>query len=74
VEAISGTDVVQEVESYFINGHGPYTGSRDSVLLGLLRDARSLRGGCSAGPRLPDVPDAGEPKALDGVGYLKPDS
>jgi hypothetical protein len=34
VEAISSTDVVQEAESYFINGHGPYTCSRDSVLLG----------------------------------------
>jgi len=34
VEVISSTDVVQEMESYFINGHGPYTGSRDSVPLG----------------------------------------
>jgi hypothetical protein len=34
VEVISSTDVVQEMESYFINGHGPYTGSRASVPLG----------------------------------------
>jgi hypothetical protein len=34
VEVISGADVGQEMESYFIKGHGPYTGSRDSVPLG----------------------------------------
>jgi hypothetical protein len=34
VEVISSSDVVQEMESYFINGHGPYTGGRDSVALG----------------------------------------
>jgi hypothetical protein len=31
---ISGAEVAQETESYYIKGHGPYTGSRDSVPLG----------------------------------------
>ena len=34
MEVISSTDVDKEMESYFINGHGPYTGSRTSVPLG----------------------------------------
>lgn len=34
MDVISGTDIDREMESYFINGHGPYIGSRDLVPLG----------------------------------------
>jgi hypothetical protein len=34
MEVISGADVGQEMESYFIGGHGPYAGAQGSVPLG----------------------------------------
>jgi hypothetical protein len=34
MEVISGADVVLEMWSHFIGGHGPYTGVPDSVSLG----------------------------------------
>jgi hypothetical protein len=34
VDVISDAEVGQEMEGYFINGHGPYTVNRDTVPLG----------------------------------------
>jgi hypothetical protein len=34
MDVISDVNVDQEMESYFINGHGPYTVNRDMVPLG----------------------------------------
>jgi hypothetical protein len=64
VDVISGAEVGQEMESYCITGHGPYTVSRDMVPL----SDSGMPEACAEEAPLDGACPTCQTQALDGVG------